>query len=444
MFEDLIPSASAQTPAPPPGMFDDLIPAGGAAGAAARGRTAASGDPDGLAPVQSKAGSDPDSEGIGSPEPNNQPELPSSGASGGPDGTSPRGLFDDLIPAAAVKGGAAGGASGSLPPPYEPIPDPYLGLKDAKTGIPLVRESQPGRFIAEVAGEDDGGLFWNDPETGEIRRSGANELIRPEGGKYKVYERQEIVRPWTVADMALVRAIVSGFTAARDAFAGNMAPDEVIPRALDFAMFGVGGARTPTATLRPRAPALPKRVEVADEGVPLSSGNAETRGPVSPNSEAAPREVGAETTGPPPDQSSLPQDGAPSGAVSVSGGPQVLRLPADRLAGRPKKRGSPPIGDDGYPVELHHLGQIQDGVVSEMTRTDHRLGENYRLNHSNTGQRASLIDRVRARRERYRHWADQYDKGTFNNLPELSNSEKQLLQRAARERIDSQARRSNE
>jgi hypothetical protein len=29
MFEDLIPSASGQTPAPPPGMFDDLIPAGG-------------------------------------------------------------------------------------------------------------------------------------------------------------------------------------------------------------------------------------------------------------------------------------------------------------------------------------------------------------------------------------------------------------------------------
>jgi hypothetical protein len=30
MFEDLIPAASTQTP-PPPGMFDDLIPAGGAA-----------------------------------------------------------------------------------------------------------------------------------------------------------------------------------------------------------------------------------------------------------------------------------------------------------------------------------------------------------------------------------------------------------------------------
>jgi hypothetical protein len=27
MFEDLIPPASGQMPAPPPGMFDDLIPA---------------------------------------------------------------------------------------------------------------------------------------------------------------------------------------------------------------------------------------------------------------------------------------------------------------------------------------------------------------------------------------------------------------------------------
>ena len=34
MFEDLIPSAQAQTSAPPHGLFDDLIPAGAAAGGA--------------------------------------------------------------------------------------------------------------------------------------------------------------------------------------------------------------------------------------------------------------------------------------------------------------------------------------------------------------------------------------------------------------------------
>jgi phage-Barnase-EndoU-ColicinE5/D-RelE like nuclease3 len=37
MFEDLIPSPPAEAAAPPPGMFDDLIPAGGAAEAAAGG-----------------------------------------------------------------------------------------------------------------------------------------------------------------------------------------------------------------------------------------------------------------------------------------------------------------------------------------------------------------------------------------------------------------------
>ena len=50
MFEDLIPSASGQTPAPPPGMFDDLIPAGGAVGTVAGG---ISGDP---APAEPPSG----------------------------------------------------------------------------------------------------------------------------------------------------------------------------------------------------------------------------------------------------------------------------------------------------------------------------------------------------------------------------------------------------
>src|ERR1043166_1305437 len=252
MFEDLIPSASAQTP--PPAMFDDLIPTGGAIGGITGAITAAPEGPDGRSLPRSMTTADPGKEKIAAAEQNSAPavpisESPTAGAS------RPPGLFDDLIPPAAVSGGTGGGTLGALAPEYEPIPDPSLGLKDAKTGIPLVRESKPGRFIAEVAGEDDGGLFWKDPETGEIQRPGGDELIRPEGGKFKVYERHEVVRPWTVADMALIRAIVSGFTAPRDAFAGNMAPHEVIPRALDFSMFGRGGARTPTATLRPRGQA---------------------------------------------------------------------------------------------------------------------------------------------------------------------------------------------
>ena len=48
----------------------------------------------------------------------------------------------------------------------------------------------------------------------------------------------------------------------------------------------------------------------------------------------------------------------------------------DRMNG-----GKPPIGSDGYPVELHHVDRTPDGGVTPMTRTDHRLGDNYKINH---------------------------------------------------------------
>jgi hypothetical protein len=116
-----------------------------------------------------------------------------------------------------------------------------------------------------VAGEDDGGLFWKDPETGEIQRPSGNELIRPEGGKYKVYERQENIRPWTWTDMSLIQAIKSGFTAPYDAFAGNMAPSDVVPRALDTASLAVPGTTfTPWPLRQPPRPELQPRPLSAD------------------------------------------------------------------------------------------------------------------------------------------------------------------------------------
>lgn len=45
------------------------------------------------------------------------------------------------------------------------------------------------------------------------------------------------------------------------------------------------------------------------------------------------------------------------------------------------KEGKPPIGSDGYPVELHHVDRTPEGGVQPMTRTDHRLGDNYKKNH---------------------------------------------------------------
>jgi hypothetical protein len=45
------------------------------------------------------------------------------------------------------------------------------------------------------------------------------------------------------------------------------------------------------------------------------------------------------------------------------------------------KEGRPPIGSDGHPMELHHVDRTPDGGLMPMTRTSHRLGENYKRNH---------------------------------------------------------------
>jgi RHS repeat-associated protein len=66
--------------------------------------------------------------------------------------------------------------------------------------------------------------------------------------------------------------------------------------------------------------------------------------------------------------------------------------------------GRAPTGKDGKPVELHHEGQTHEGPSREMTRNEHREGDNFKRNHPNTGQQPSKIDRNRAARERREHW----------------------------------------
>ena len=44
-------------------------------------------------------------------------------------------------------------------------------------------------------------------------------------------------------------------------------------------------------------------------------------------------------------------------------------------------RGKAPIGPDGHPMELHHVDRTPDGGLTPMSRTNHRLGENYKKNH---------------------------------------------------------------
>ncbi|HBG05564.1 MAG: hypothetical protein A2075_07590 [Geobacteraceae bacterium GWC2_58_44] len=45
------------------------------------------------------------------------------------------------------------------------------------------------------------------------------------------------------------------------------------------------------------------------------------------------------------------------------------------------EKGRAPTGPDGHPMELHHVDRTPDGGVDAMSRTDHRLGGNFKKNH---------------------------------------------------------------
>jgi len=53
------------------------------------------------------------------------------------------------------------------------------------------------------------------------------------------------------------------------------------------------------------------------------------------------------------------------------------------------KKGLAPLGDDGFPMEIHHMVPLAEGGTNAfsnfqfLTRTLHRLGPNYKLNHPN-------------------------------------------------------------
>jgi YD repeat-containing protein len=86
-------------------------------------------------------------------------------------------------------------------------------------------------------------------------------------------------------------------------------------------------------------------------------------------------------------------------------------MPFDRIRELPKQRGDPPKGDDGNSLELHHRDQNSQGPIDEMTRTEHRLGENYRANHTNSGGSRSQVDHGPAWRKHVReHWEAWWDR----------------------------------
>ena len=49
------------------------------------------------------------------------------------------------------------------------------------------------------------------------------------------------------------------------------------------------------------------------------------------------------------------------------------------------EKGRAPKGQDGHPMELHHKDKTPEGGLEPMSRTDHRLGENFKRNHSDSG-----------------------------------------------------------
>lgn len=101
-----------------------------------------------------------------------------------------------------------------------------------------------------------------------------------------------------------------------------------------------------------------------------------------------------------------------AGVANVAG----KKIPNCELCGPPNKRGNAPIGNDGYPVELHHRNQNPNGPIDEMTRSDHRLGDNFKKNHNNTGQEASQIDRSSWRKEQKDYWKNEWDSGRFDDM----------------------------
>jgi len=91
-----------------------------------------------------------------------------------------------------------------------------------------------------------------------------------------------------------------------------------------------------------------------------------------------------------------------------------VKIDRNDLSGPPSKR-EMSYWEDGYPVELHHVDQAGN-EVKENDSTDHRLGDNFANNHSNTGSAASKIDRSEFGQRQEAYWSDEWDKGSFDGF----------------------------
>ena len=66
------------------------------------------------------------------------------------------------------------------------------------------------------------------------------------------------------------------------------------------------------------------------------------------------------------------------------------------------EQGLAPIGKDGLPVELHHLKQKEDGIIVELTATEHKT--NSKVLHKY--EQISQIDRAEFLKWKRRYWKE--------------------------------------
>lgn len=65
-------------------------------------------------------------------------------------------------------------------------------------------------------------------------------------------------------------------------------------------------------------------------------------------------------------------------------------------------KGMPPLDRDGKPIELHHIGQKDDGPLAELSQQEHRGVGNNTILHDGTLE--CKINRVVFQKERSDHW----------------------------------------
>ena len=66
------------------------------------------------------------------------------------------------------------------------------------------------------------------------------------------------------------------------------------------------------------------------------------------------------------------------------------------------EKGKPPLDKDNNPIELHHIGQKNDGSFAELTKGEHRGEGNSGILHDSS--KSSEINRVEFQKQKSEHW----------------------------------------